>query len=670
MSGILIFAGTTEGRILAKILDSNKIKCHVCVATEYGSQMIKSTDYITVHEGRLDGDAMNKLYRDTGSDIVVDATHPYANIVTETIKDSIQGTDVKYIRLKRPQTENSGNIDNTYKSSEECVKGLLGTTGRILLTTGSKELGVFANSELRERLVVRVLPGMESLKLCYDAGLDGKQIIAMHGPFSESMNLATYEQYNIEHLVTKESGINGGFSEKVMAAEKVGVKVHVIERPARAETDESEGILLSEVIDELKDKYGYSIENSLLEVALIGIGCGSRDLLTVEAREFISNSKYVFGAPRMLESVKTNAVKYPFYLKEDIIPKLEEIYKLDENAKVSVLFSGDSGFYSGATKLYESLKGDERFHLIIMPGISSVSLLSARTGIDWGTAEIMSLHGKKESEWIGLLRETVRYNPSTFLITSGVSDIRTIGKELGNLSDISVYVGYNLSYEDETVKKLSPDECALVEKEGLYACVIVNNKPEKRFLVPCIKDDEFIRDKVPMTKEAVRNLSICKLNLKEGDIIYDIGSGTGSVAIQIAKVSDSLKVYALECKDEAVNLIYSNIEKFNTKNIEVIKTMAPEGLDNLPKADCAFIGGTRGRLKAILDTLYRTNPTMRVVINAISLESITEVYNSIGNYNIENLDVTQANISTAKKVGDYNLMQANNPVFIFSFDFC
>ncbi len=669
MSKILIFAGTTEGRLLAEILDSNKIKCDICVATEYGSQMIKPTNYIVVHEGRLDAEAMKNLYIKANCDIVIDATHPYASVVTATIKESIQNTGIKYIRLNRPQTESLEGCDRLYKSAEECVGGLLNTSGRILLTTGSKELGIFANSKLKERLVVRVLPGMESLKLCYDAGLEGKQIIAMQGPFSEAMNQSIYEQYNIEHLVTKESGINGGFFEKVSAAARLGVKVHVIERPDRT-AQEAEGITLSEVIKELNDVCGYHIKGTLSEIALIGIGCGNINLLTVEAKEFIANAKYVFGAPRMLEIVKTNAVKYPFYLKEDIIPKLDEIYDIDEAVGIAILFSGDTGFYSGAAKLYDSLKKDLRFRTIIMPGISSISLLSAKIGIDWGTAEILSFHGKKTNQWVGCLKETVRYNASTFIITSGVSDIRTIGQELVGLLDIKVYVGYNLSYNDETVQMLTPEECTRVEKEGLYVCAIVNGKHERKPLIPCIKDEEFIRNKVPMTKETVRHISVCKLNLRQGDTVYDIGSGTGSVAIQIAKVSDSLKVYALECKDEAVDLINSNVEKFSVKNIEVIKTMAPEGLEKLPKADRAFIGGTKGKLKPILDVLYRINPAMRVVINAVSLESITEVYNAINNYNVTNMDITQLNVSMAKKVGDYNLMQANNPVFIFSFDFC
>jgi len=670
MSKIIIFAGTTEGRCLAEILNSHNIKTDVCVATEYGSQLIKSSEFITVHEGRLDCAAMKELYKETGCETVIDATHPYAEIVTKTIKESIADTGIKYIRLRRPETGNLDGCDDVYKNTEECVRELLKTEGPILLTTGSKELSLFTESALKERIVARVLPGMESLKLCYDAGLEGRQIIAMQGPFSEAMNEAILRQYKIAHLVTKESGVNGGFDEKISAAFKAGVRVHVIERPDKVESDRANNQTLSDVINTLNMTYGFKLQKPILKIALIGIGCGNDALLTNEAREFISGADYAFGAARMLDIVRNDVVKYPLFSKEDIVPKLNEIYSKEESSSVAILFSGDSGFFSGATKLYEAIKDDERFDVTVMPGISSVALLAARTGIDWGTANIISLHGKKEEHWVCSFNDSIQYNSTTFLITSGASDIRAIGRELVSKKDgIKIYVGYNLSYADESVKCLSPEECLAVEKEGLYACVIVNSSPKKRLLVPCLRDDEFVREKIPMTKESVRELSVCKLKLRQGDVIYDIGCGTGSIAIQIAQMSESLKVYAFECNDEAVNLTKVNVQKFGTSNVEVLKGMAPECLDRMPKADCAFIGGTKGKLREILEKLYEINSSMRVVINAVSLESITEIYSVINCLNVTDVEITQANISSARKLGEYNLMQANNPVFIFSFEF-
>lgn len=670
MSRILVFAGTTEGRELAKILEYNKCKCDVCVATEYGSQLIKSSEYITVHEGRLDAEAMVSLYKETGCEIVVDATHPFARVVTETIKKSLENTELEYIRLLRANGNDLSECGAVYADTSECVQGLLKTTGKILLTTGSKELKAFTDGGLLERLVVRVLPGMESLKLCYDAGLEGKQIIAMQGPFSLAMNEATLRQYRIEHLVTKESGANGGVDEKIQAAINSDVKIHVIARPDEEGSKNGNSTDLMKVVEILKEKLSINLDRKKLDVALIGIGCGSDGLLTREAKNYIDNADILFGAQRMIDSVESAAKKYPYYLKKDIFPKLEEIYGDAKAEKVAVLFSGDTGFFSGAAKLYEALKQDERFNAFLMPGVSSVSYFAAKLGIDWGTASVLSLHGKKVEEWLPLLVESVNKNTNTFFITSGVADLKIIGESYKDCPGIKIYAGYNLSYEDECIRCLTASECMTLNEEGLYTLAIVNEQPEKQVIVPCIKDDEFIRDSVPMTKEAVRELSLCKLKLRDGDVFYDIGSGTGSIAIQAAALSSAVKVYALECNDEAINLIYRNIEKFGVKNVKVIKAMAPDGLNDLPKADCAFIGGSKGKLKEILDALVLINPSMRIVINAVSMESITEVFSLLSSYSYKNLDITQASISTAKKLGEYNLLQAGNPVFVFSFDFC
>lgn len=675
MSRVLIFAGTTEGRLLAQIFEANKCECDVCVATDYGRQMIKASEYIHVFEGRLDSEAMMKMYKERGTGLIVDATHPYASIVTETIKESLAGSDIEYIRLMRPESSIESGDYYTYENTSTCVKKLLETEGRILLTTGSKELSSFAATALKDRLIVRVLPGMESLKLCYDAGLEGKQIVAMQGPFSEEMNEAVIRQYGIEHLVTKESGSNGGFEEKILAAHNLGIKVHVIKRPVEnpemvdITTNKAKqgGLGLSDVIGRINSILNTDIKKPQMKVALIGIGCGDRGLLTKEAADYLKNARYVFGAERMLNSISGNCVKYPYYLKDDIIPKLIEIYEEEDNKDIAILFSGDSGFYSGAKGIYEALKEDSRFNTVIMPGISSVSYLAAKTGIDWGSAKILSLHGKEEK--LAEVKESVLVNKVTFMITSGLKDIKRIGNILKDLSGVKLYVGYNLSYEDEEIKMISPEECENISSEGLYTVIAINDATVKRGILPKLRDEEFIRDKVPMTKEAIRQLSLCKLGLKEGDVVYDIGSGTGSIAVQTALLSPSLKVYAIECKKEAVELIVANANKFAVRNLEVIKATAPDGLENIDKADCAFIGGSKGKLKSILDRLYEINSEMRIVINAVSLESITEIYGLLNEYRIKNLDITQASVSVAQKLGDYNLMQACNPVYIFSFDF-
>ncbi len=186
-------------------------------------------------------------------------------------------------------------------------------------------------------------------------------------------------------------------------------------------------------------------------------------------------------------------------------------------------------------------------------------------------------------------------------------------------------------------------------------------------ITPGISDKEFIRGQVPMTKEEVRILSICNLGLDKNSIVYDIGSGTGSVAVEIARLSPEIKVFAVETKAEALSLITQNIQKFQLNNIEVVEAFAPAGLEKLPAASHAFIGGTKGQFKEILASLYQINPRMRIVVNALTLESISNIQKELSDLCI-NYECTQMSFSRSEKAGTYHLMKAENPVYIFSFN--
>ena len=197
MNEILIFAGTTEGRKMSECLAASGIYHTICVATEYGEIVLKENLFMTVHRGRMDGDQIKEFIQNGKFKAVVDATHPYADIVTENIKTAMEGMNIPYLRLKR-EMDFSQKEDNVFcfKSNEACAKALEEIQGNILLTTGSKELVKYCVSEnIKSRLFVRVLPGLESLSLCIEQGIKGKQIIAMQGPFSTEMNEAMIRQY-------------------------------------------------------------------------------------------------------------------------------------------------------------------------------------------------------------------------------------------------------------------------------------------------------------------------------------------------------------------------------------------------------------------------------------------------------------------------------------------
>ena len=145
--------------------------------------------------------------------------------------------------------------------------------------------------------------------------------------------------------------------------------------------------------------------------------------------------------------------------------------------------------------------------------------------------------------------------------------------------------------------------------------------------LPGIADEEFIRDKVPMTKEEIRILTMCKAKVRPDDIIWDIGAGTGSLSIEAALLAPQGKVYAIEKKDLAVNLLHQNIAKFKLENnVEVIATEAPKGLDDLPSCDVVFIGGSGKHMFEILDLIDTKLKTGgRIIVNAVTIQTIAQI---------------------------------------------
>lgn len=743
MQRILIFAGTTEGRKLAETLDKAGFSCEVCVATEYGREVMPEGRNLHVREGRMGEDGMEALMRQENFLAVVDATHPYAVEVTGHIRRSAARTGLPCLRLSRDtkteQKEAEHVSDICYAdSAAECIRYLKELPGNILLTTGSKELSLYtAEPSLRDRLYVRVLPGMESIAICKEQGLPGKQIIAMQGPFSEKLNEALIEQFEIGVLVTKESGHTGGFPEKIKAAEHTKIPVIVIINPEKDKGDTWEAVLaeirrLSEVekaegsaaeeksecsAEAEKSEGGTTDEgvSSRLEatsesghrkpdmygITLVGIGMGNPELLTGEARRAIAEADYLFGAKRLLEAVaelkKPDAVQKAAYLPGQILPELKDIQGKQRPAKIALLFSGDTGFYSGAAAMHEALRaalaaGELAGKLTICPGISSLSYLAARTGMSWQDARIVSTHGK-EADVAGVVRQEKK----VFLIVSGAEDMRKLAGELtaSGLGSVRLTVGYQMSYPDEQIFETTPKECEGLYEEGLYACMIENPAAElpdcgnidtmalpelsacvqadaaryNRQVTPGLPDSYFIRGEVPMTKEEVREVSLCKLRLTEHAVLYDIGSGTGSIAVEAARLSKNLTVYAIEHKEKAQELIGKNTAKTERTNLHLVAGEAPECLAALPAPTHAFIGGSGGRLGEILSCLYKKNPNVRVVLNAISLETVAEVTGLIRKLPICEEEIVQLSVGRARRAGGYHLMQAENPVYIVSFTF-
>ncbi len=229
MFNLLIFGGTTEGRMLAEFCTQNGIKATVSVTTDYGAELLPESPFLKVFNGKLDKDEISRLISENGFGVVIDATHPYAVIATENIRTACDKTGIKYYRLKRESNQLFGTV---LSSLNELVEYLNRNNKIVLSTLGSKELPVLNGvNNCFERVWLRVLPADGIAELCESYGFDRDKIILGKGPFTTKQNIEHIRKSGAEILVTKESGVTGGYPEKVQAAQQLGIELVTIRRP-------------------------------------------------------------------------------------------------------------------------------------------------------------------------------------------------------------------------------------------------------------------------------------------------------------------------------------------------------------------------------------------------------------------------------------------------------
>ena len=487
MCRILIFGGTTEGRLLAEYCHQQEIEAYVSVVSGYGADLLPESEYLHVLSGRMAGEAMEGFMKRASIRAVFDATHPYAAEATRNIKEACGRARVSYLRVTRESAaaENPGGDSGKgpaaafasqvvyVHSVEEAVCYLKDREGDILVTTGSKELAAYtALPGYEERLYVRVLPSCAAISACEDIGIRGKRIIAMQGPFSEEMNRAMMRQLGVRYLVTKEAGTAGGFLEKLSAADALSVTAVVIGRPL----EEGDGITLDAAKILLKEAGTVSAKRKL---SLIGTGMGGPGQMTLAAAEALKRCDVLFGARRMTDAAETlgeaasKILRVPIYGNREILEWLESH---PEHKRAGVLYSGDTGFYSGASGMAAVLSEKpycDSYEFTIYPGISSVSYLCAKMGRSWEHVKLISLHGRECDA-----AQALAQNPAVFTLLGGAHTVKELCEQLlrAGLTDVRITAGERLSYADERIVTGTPDQLATMEFTSLAVVLMERNE--------------------------------------------------------------------------------------------------------------------------------------------------------------------------------------------------
>ena len=646
MNSILLFAGTTEGREIAEALTGAPVSVTVSVATEYGETLIAPAENITVLHGRKNAEEIEALLKETRAELLIDATHPYAQEVTKTLRTVAERTGTEYLRVLRGRETAEDCV--FVADTDAAVEYLNHTQGNVLLTVGSKELARYTKvKDFETRLFARILPVKESADAAFRLGFSGKNLICMQGPFSEELNAAMLRAVDAKYLVTKDTGASGGFAEKIRAAKTLGVTPIVIRRP------EEEGISEADCLRLLSERFGLKPKQ---QVTIFGVGTGSEGMLTEAARTAIRNADLLIGAKRVTDALAAygkpavNAIASA---------EIERVIRNSTAKHIVVAMSGDTGFFSGAKPLLERI-GDLAPEII--PGVSSVVYLAAKCRTSWDDAALASAHGREVN-----VAALVKRNPKLFLLTGGRLDaaaILAILTEYG-LADVRVTVGENLSYETERITTGTAAELAERTFDPLAVLLIENPRAEKR-AVHGRSDGDFLRTEVPMTKSEVRALTLSKLGLTRDAICWDVGAGTGSVSIEMAEAAEEGIVYAVERNTDACALIERNKRHLGVMNVTVVEGSAPEALSDLPAPTHVFIGGSGGNLKEIIEAALLKNPRARIVLNTVTAETFAEATAAIKALRLKNEEIVELNVSRGRKVGAYHLMTALNPVYIIS----
>ncbi|MGL5439256.1 MAG: precorrin-6y C5,15-methyltransferase (decarboxylating) subunit CbiE [Filifactoraceae bacterium] len=389
-------------------------------------------------------------------------------------------------------------------------------------------------------------------------------------------------------------------------------------------------------------------------IYVVGVGPSKESLLTGEAKYVIKNAHIVVATPRLFKALQHLNSQFV----EMELSKIPDFIKEQDTVKdIVIVASGDVGFYSISTSIKEKLKG---YELSFINGISSIQYFASILGTKYDDWEVLSLHGRK-----GSLIGAVSYNKKVFALTGGDIKAHTIINQIyaKGIKDIKITVGEKLSHEGQRIVKGNLEELKDMTFDDLSVILIENPNPCNRHKK--LWDDDFIRGEAPMTKESVRTIAVSQLNVQPYDIVYDIGSGTGSCSIELAMKAYNSTVYALERKKEAVELLRENIKKIGSYNIECVEAYAPDGLEELPPADKVFIGGSGRELNSIVDNLIEKNPKVEILITAITLESIGEGVRVLEEKGYKP-EITCVNVSKSHMLAGYHMMKAENPIYIIA----
>jgi precorrin-6B C5,15-methyltransferase / cobalt-precorrin-6B C5,C15-methyltransferase len=399
-------------------------------------------------------------------------------------------------------------------------------------------------------------------------------------------------------------------------------------------------------------------------VLVIGVADDGPSSLPAALLERVQHADLLVGGRRHLELFPTGPTRR-LVIAGGLEPVLQQIEAVPAHQQTVVLASGDPCYFGIGPILAERLG---REHVEIIPHVSSVALAFSRLGVAWQDARVVSAHGRP----LNVASRAAAGARKLAFLTDETNTPSAIGEALlqAGADDVRAWVFEHLGGERERATETTLGSLADQRFAALNVLVVpdlswrAESPLQSGFGLP---ESAFEHTARLITKPEIRAVSLSKLRLRPGGVLWDVGAGSGSLSIEAAGLASGLRVIAVERSAKQLPLIHQNIARFGLGDqITVVEGEAPEALAHVPNPDAVFVGGSGGRLIEILDmVLGRIDAQGRIVVNLVTFEHIATVLDWARARNI-GAEVVQISVSRGSDILGMTRLQSENPVTVVS----
>ena len=626
MSRVMLFAGLNECISLCEKLSKLDVIIDVYAENLEGNYPEESNIYIHTGE-KLTKDYIKAEYDKFEPDVVIDGVHIADVTIHEYIKEVV--VSKKYIKLK----EVKENLDVAYcKTMDDVITMVNRTRSNVYFTTGIKDIEKFANIvDSRKRVFLDLPKGNSYLRLAAANGVSLSRINDILD-YTEEELVGIINDNSIKYIVASDDESLARLKMMYQASKDTNI-IMVIVSASDGSLDVDEVVSRVKAIDAVKQVY------------IIGVGVGNPKNMTIEACEAIDKCEVILGSEELIKGIgiDNKELHYAYSASE-----IENFVSSHYYNRLAVVTQGDVCLLNGIAEFIKNLKG---YEVRIVQGVSSISYLAARLGIDW--TNCVAVDSRTDN-----VLKAVAENKGVFVFTDGdTNDVLNLLKNNG-FENVAACVAERLSFDDEKITTGYVYEVANGEYDSLTVMYFENVSYGKASSL--VSDDNLIKGSLPMLNKNLRAVLMRDLDLRANEVIYDIGSGCGAMTVEMALLSDKSRIYAIDNDELALDLVERNCNMYTINNVRAITGDAKSVIKDLPKADAVLVEHYYGDTVELIKQIAFENK-VRIVVVTSGFDVAYKLIDLMHKNYFEEIELQQITITEGQNFGSgTNLVPAEN----------